>query len=631
MKNGQKLTKGGPSGVVISLALHAGAFLLAGLLVVFTVVNKEEKTFEPPAPVERPKMKLKKPKVQVKKSARPKKTNRIVTKVQKADMPDIQLPEMSGIGDGLVGGTGGFDLAMDISEITIFGSQQSIGNDFVGTFYDTKRYRNGTKNHGISREETIQAIVNFMKRGWSPASFSKYYKSPRQLYTTTFAFPQVPASVGPEAFGEKDIPGYGWLAHYKGQLVHHEDIRFRFWAQGDNLIAVRVNGEISVLASWPGWASSATQNVEPHFNGLWNSPAPSVNRKYPLGNNYAVVGNWIDLKAGEPLPMEVIVSEMSGGITCFLLCVEVEGEEYPKNPFGFGPTLPVFKTEEIPLDLKEKIWASLHEGDASLETGPIFKDYLSKGIEKEPEPLPELAPEPQDLERPTVWSMADGKTFEGDFVIVMGDQAVFKKGKNKQVKVPVKALSQEAVGQMQLLAPPKFTIDFRRTSRQLPELEVTPYWNAQPLPADIENNFGIRIKQTGAGQYDHPLTVKCYAIGAEIDGDNWVLLDRREETFVPSEVKNREFSYMGEPVRLRAFPIRDDGRAPIRGVKYGGHLITVTDSRGAIIQHRCNPSFLYGIRNKLDALPVGKHFDKTGARVTPPRPNEFDRPEKFFD
>ena len=57
------VAKGGASGLMISLLLHAGAFVLAGLLVVFTVVSKEEKTFAPPKPVERPKMKLKKPKV----------------------------------------------------------------------------------------------------------------------------------------------------------------------------------------------------------------------------------------------------------------------------------------------------------------------------------------------------------------------------------------------------------------------------------------------------------------------------------------------------------------------------------------------------------------------------------------
>ena len=113
--------------------------MLAGLLVVFTVANKEEKKFVPPKPVDRPKMKLKKPKV--KKNAKPKSSSRIVTKVTKANMPDIQLPEMSGIGEGISGSIGGFEMMPDLGEVTIFGAGQTIGNDFVGTFYDFKRTR----------------------------------------------------------------------------------------------------------------------------------------------------------------------------------------------------------------------------------------------------------------------------------------------------------------------------------------------------------------------------------------------------------------------------------------------------------------------------------------------------------
>ena len=76
-------------------------------MVVFTVVKKEEKKFEPPKAVERPKMKLRKPKVKVKKNTKPKATTRIVTKINRASMPDIQLPEMSGMSEGLGGGIGG--------------------------------------------------------------------------------------------------------------------------------------------------------------------------------------------------------------------------------------------------------------------------------------------------------------------------------------------------------------------------------------------------------------------------------------------------------------------------------------------------------------------------------------------
>ena len=64
-----KINKGGPSGMVISLLVHAAAFFVAGLFVVFTVLQEPEPEFEAPPPVQRPKMKLKKPKVKIKKTS----------------------------------------------------------------------------------------------------------------------------------------------------------------------------------------------------------------------------------------------------------------------------------------------------------------------------------------------------------------------------------------------------------------------------------------------------------------------------------------------------------------------------------------------------------------------------------
>ena len=125
-KRGVKTTKGTPSAVLLSILIHAALFLLAGTLVVFTVVKKREVEFEPPKAVERPKMKLKKPKVKIKKTSRPKPTQRIVTKLDRASMPDIQLPEMSGMGEGLGDAVGGFDMLPDLSEASYFGTGQSI-------------------------------------------------------------------------------------------------------------------------------------------------------------------------------------------------------------------------------------------------------------------------------------------------------------------------------------------------------------------------------------------------------------------------------------------------------------------------------------------------------------------------
>lgn len=135
-----KVNKGAPSGFVISLAFHVTAFFVAGLFVVFTVASKAEPEFKAPPPVERPKMNIKKPKVKVQKNSQPKPSSRIVAKVKTRDMPEIQLPDLMGTGEGLLGGSGlggeFLDLP-DVGEMTLFGGGITSGADLEVTFYST--------------------------------------------------------------------------------------------------------------------------------------------------------------------------------------------------------------------------------------------------------------------------------------------------------------------------------------------------------------------------------------------------------------------------------------------------------------------------------------------------------------
>lgn len=367
MKKDSKTTKGvakgGPSGFLISLLVHAAAFMLAGLLVVFTVQQKQEKKFVPPKPVERPKMKLKKPKVKVKKNNKPKPTTRIVTQVKKASMPDIQLPEFSGMADGLGVEMGGFEMVPDLGEITILGASRSIGNDLEGTFYDLKRDRGGGLIP-MDGEMFLQVLKKFATTGWNTSVFSRYWRAPTKLYTTHVMVPPIVAPKAPDFFGQPEVESYYFFVHYKGRIVSKEDITFRFWGMGDAYILVNVGGENVFLTG-----------VRGRLNILdyWQSTSAD-NDKYYLASQTMRVGDWITLKAGEPVDMQVIFGEWQGGLVGGMLLVEVEGVEYPQTRQG-GPLLPAFKTEELSLDQREQIMKYLPEGEASLTNGPVFKDF----------------------------------------------------------------------------------------------------------------------------------------------------------------------------------------------------------------------------------------------------------------
>lgn len=118
------------SAAVVSLGIHAVLILVALSFVAVTVIQKEEKVFEA-KPVNRPKMQLKKLQVPVnikkKKTKKPKLRKRIVVQPKlNQTMPDIKMPEITGVKGGVGGGAGdglggGGGVGFSMPEIEIFG------------------------------------------------------------------------------------------------------------------------------------------------------------------------------------------------------------------------------------------------------------------------------------------------------------------------------------------------------------------------------------------------------------------------------------------------------------------------------------------------------------------------------
>ena len=359
-----RLVKGSGRAVVLSILIHAGLFLIATSLVVFTVITKQEKEFEAPPPKERPKMKLKKPRVRIKKSSRPKSTQRIVTRSKRSSMPQIELPEMGGIGDGLGGDMMGLELMPDLADVSVLGGYQSIGNDFEGTLYDLKRNRRGGMA-SMDRFSFQEILAEYCRKGWNNHMLDKYYQAPKKLYTTHFTIPPIISPMAPDQFGSPETESYFFFLKYEGKLVYKEDIKFRFWGVGDAYVVVNVAGREVLINGWNGRLV---------YLNHWQTKYPTQSDTYYLGNQQMKVGDWIELKAGEPVEMKVIFGEWVGGQVSCILLVEVEGEEYPTSRQG-GPLLPAFKTEEFTLDQIEEIYKHLPEGECTLTNGPVFRDF----------------------------------------------------------------------------------------------------------------------------------------------------------------------------------------------------------------------------------------------------------------
>lgn len=366
-KQTKGLVKGTPGAVLVSAAVHVGLLLLAGGLVVFTVIQKQEKKFEPP-PVHRPKMKLKKPKVKVKKQARPKASQRIRSKnVQR--MTGIRLPEASSMSAGLGEGVGGFELMPDPGDITLLGGKDSlsVGNDFEGTFYSLLLNRSGNRNSESmgSYNAFAQILRRFFDSGWNPRALSSYYRWPQKLYTTFIYIPTIGFEYVPRSFGiPNELNTAMWMVHYKGKMMSKEGGRFRFWGRGNHVLACKVDGvEVGFLGYYTiservsDWRSSAEEHLD-----------------YYTGKMAMAGGDWFELEPGVPVEMEVVIGDHNGADTQATLRIQKEGEIYPRNRDG-GPILPVFKTAEIPEHLKDRIKYMTIPGDQDLDSEMMFNVY----------------------------------------------------------------------------------------------------------------------------------------------------------------------------------------------------------------------------------------------------------------
>jgi hypothetical protein len=564
-------------------------------------------------------MKLKKPKVKLRKTVKPRSTQRIVTKVKRASMPDIQLPEMSGLTDGLGGEMGGFDLMPDLDEISIFGSSQSIGNDLVGTYYDTKRDRRG-KSIACSADEYQRIAHKFMRAGWKTSVLSRYFRSPKKLYSQGIVIPETMATIAPLSFADEGGVGALWLVHYKGQLVHNERIRFRFYGACNEFMIVRVDGKIVLGGCW----NDDRRGVV--IGNLWETSDINSDQWY-WGRGSVQIGDWITLEPGVPLDMEVLLGD-NGASTSFMLAVEVDGVEYERSAQG-APILPAFKTADFSRDHLDLVYQKLPEGEVCLTSGPVFNDFSSRsdkagtsGPEKMIANEASVSVEPSPESALRHWTLLDGRTFEAEFVTTMGADYVLRSPRGKQLKISTSDFSAGDRLFAELARPPRLEVDFIKNLETVTFSEG--WYGTYPREPEQHGNFGLRVKQTSSGAYQHELKAELFVVGQQIGVPDrqCFILDRQEFSFQFSEENKRVYEFMSErQVRLENWGFAySDSKAVERGELYYGYLVVITDSRGEIVAVQSSKTWLKENFENLRKLRVGNFFDRKCIRSFPGRP-----------
>jgi len=350
-----------------------------------------------------------------------------------------------------------------------------------------------------------------------------------------------------------------------------------------------------------------------------------------MGNNRSVVGDWITLEAGVPLPMEILIGD-NGGVASFFLAVEVEGVDYERNRQG-GPILPAFKTAELSRDLLDVIYKELIEGEISLTNGPVFCDYdtSSKVVAAPEEPEnPEVPEAPvsasSEKEKMRIWTLLDGRTIEAEFVNFFGGKVVLKNARGKTYKILPEKFSAEDIEYSELARPPDFSLNFMKNFKQVSFNGGFYDYEHWARPPEQRGHYGIQLKQTSTGEYNHELKVEIFVVGQQrgTSKPGHMLLDRQKTAFKPFEQQKFLYEFTSpREVVLNNYSVVY--YSTVHGEKYLGYLVTITDERGELIAVESSTKWLYENLENLKELSVGNYMDKTCRRTypSPPKKSKF--------
>ncbi len=222
------------------------------------------------------------------------------------------------------------------------------------------------------------------------------------------------------------------------------------------------------------------------------------------------------------------------------------------------------------------------------------------------------------------WTLADGSSFEAEYIIIMGGKANLRLPSGEIVKLALDQLAAEDRLYLELKNPPEFRIEFVRDRSQKVFDLMAGQEDYTLRPPEYRCHYGVKLKQRDTFAYKHELHFEFFSIGKERAGSGLILLDRQvTDPFLLTRENGWEYKFMSKrEVVLQNYLYGDgpsDGHQK-RGRKYYGYLILLRDIHGQIIAMETSHDWLNENLETLMERGVGNYMDKTCTRIFPTRP-----------
>lgn len=277
------------------------------------------------------------------------------------DMPSVEFGDGDSFGDGWTdgngtgtGGGGGF------------GSTERSSGGLEGSLYDFKQKPGGgdIRYNTADPSEFVDRALRLQRSRFSESSLRRHFRAPQSLFLTHLAIPNSNASDGPSFFGAKDsIKPSGWVAHYRGSVTVPRSGTYRFSGLGDDYLVVYVNGRMRLAACW--------SDIQPAIAGRWDATEPTGKFQSHIDGMRLVYGDWIPLKAGQTIDLDIAIGERPGGKVGFILHIEEKGVEYRTDSNG-RPILPLFATAPFSEEEKSRLTSAFGSYQIEWDNIPVF-------------------------------------------------------------------------------------------------------------------------------------------------------------------------------------------------------------------------------------------------------------------
>ena len=233
---------------------------------------------------------------------------------------------------------------------SLFGFDETMEDDLIGTMYDLKLDGTGKKPTGLGNADTdfYKAVRSLLAGNRvNESALRKYFCVPKKLGATQIFIPSCDASEAPKVFqvADKVKPNY-WVIHYKGQFSPPVSGQYRFVGKADDLLWVAVEGRTVLEAHWDNQNFLTNWRPKDHINEHSIYDFMGGNTDGDRQRAFLTYGDWMNLEAGKPKDLEILLGEYGGGRFFGVLMIQQQGQEEKKGKSKDRPLIPLFVTAE---------------------------------------------------------------------------------------------------------------------------------------------------------------------------------------------------------------------------------------------------------------------------------------------